>query len=73
MTVDQLTVKTALKLEKLKEKWSGFTRGIILAIAEEEMRISREEISTGKSKLGGLRISKLRDRGTLFSERASLP
>ena len=43
MTVGQLTFKTALKLEKLKEKWSGFTRGIILAIAEEEMRISREE------------------------------
>jgi len=30
-------------VEKLKEKWSALTRGIILAIAEEEMRISREE------------------------------
>jgi hypothetical protein len=30
-------------IEKLKEKWTAFTRGIIRAIAEEEMKISREE------------------------------
>jgi len=30
-------------IEKLKEKWTAFTRGIICAIAEEEMKISREE------------------------------
>jgi hypothetical protein len=30
-------------VEKLKEKWSAFTSGIIRAIAEEEMKISREE------------------------------
>jgi hypothetical protein len=30
-------------IEKLKEIWSAFTRGIIRAIAEEEMKISREE------------------------------
>jgi hypothetical protein len=30
-------------VEKLKEKWPAFMRGIIHAIAEEEMKISREE------------------------------
>ncbi len=30
-------------VEKLKEKWTAFMRGIIRAIAEEEMKISREE------------------------------
>jgi hypothetical protein len=30
-------------VEKLKEKWAAFTSGIICAIAEEEMKISREE------------------------------
>jgi hypothetical protein len=30
-------------VEKLKQKWTAFTRGIIDVIAEEEMRISRQE------------------------------
>ena len=30
-------------IEKLKQKWTALTRGIIDVIAEEEMRISREE------------------------------
>ncbi len=30
-------------IEKLKEKWIAFTRGIIRTIIEEEMKISREE------------------------------
>jgi hypothetical protein len=31
------------KLKQLKEEWAAFARGIIRAIAEEEMKISREE------------------------------
>jgi hypothetical protein len=31
-------------MEKLRKKWTVLTRDIILAIAEEEMRISREEL-----------------------------
>jgi hypothetical protein len=38
-------------VEKLKEKWSAFTRGIIRAIAEEEMKISREEFDNRKSEV----------------------
>jgi hypothetical protein len=30
-------------IDKLKEKWTAFTRAIIRAIAQEEMKISREE------------------------------
>jgi len=30
-------------IEKLKEKWTAFTSGIIRTIIEEEMKISREE------------------------------
>jgi hypothetical protein len=30
-------------IEKLKEKWIAFTRVIICAIAEEEMKISRQD------------------------------
>ena len=30
-------------VEKLKEKWTAWIREIMLAIAEEEMKISREE------------------------------
>jgi hypothetical protein len=30
-------------IEKLRQKWTAFTRGIIRVIAEEEMKISREE------------------------------
>lgn len=30
-------------VEKLKEKWTAWMREIMLAIAEEEMKISREE------------------------------
>ena len=30
-------------VEKLREKWTAFTMGIIRVFAEEEMRISREE------------------------------
>ena len=30
-------------IEKLKQKWTAFTRGIIDVIAEEEIKISREE------------------------------
>jgi hypothetical protein len=38
-------------VEKLKEKWSAFTSGIIRAIAEEEMKISREEFDNRKSEV----------------------
>ena len=31
-------------LAKLKEKWPRFTSGLFLAIAEEEMKIRREEL-----------------------------
>jgi hypothetical protein len=31
-------------LEKLREQWSEFTYGIFAGIAEEEMRIRREEL-----------------------------
>ena len=31
-------------VERLKEKWFEFTDGLFLAIAEEEMRICREEL-----------------------------
>jgi hypothetical protein len=31
-------------LEKLKEQWSEFTYGIFAAMAEEEIRIRREEL-----------------------------
>jgi len=30
--------------EKLREKWVAFTKDIILFIAEEEMKINREEV-----------------------------
>jgi hypothetical protein len=30
-------------VEKLREKWTAFTRAIIRVIAEEEMKLSREE------------------------------
>jgi hypothetical protein len=36
---------------KVKEKWSAFTRGIIRAIAEEKMKISREEFDNRKSEV----------------------
>ena len=31
-------------MEKLKEKWTAFTRRIVNAIADEEMKIQREEL-----------------------------
>ncbi len=31
-------------LEKLRKKWIEFTSGIILGLAEEEMRMRREEL-----------------------------
>jgi hypothetical protein len=33
-----------LSVEKLRTKWSEFTGGIIFGLAEEEMRMRREEL-----------------------------
>jgi hypothetical protein len=44
-------------IDKLKEKWTAFTKATIRAIAEEEMKISREEFDkqigtrTGSAKI----------------------
>jgi hypothetical protein len=49
-------------VEKLKEKWSTFTRGIIRTIAEEEMKISREEFrGSGYKKVDAALVGTTRD------------
>ena len=40
---DRVTASWKQSIEKLKEKWTAFTTEIIRTIAEEEMKISREE------------------------------
>jgi hypothetical protein len=52
-------------MDKLKEKWSAFTRAAIRAIAEEEMKISREEIDKqiGTPKQGHRGHSDFLERG----------
>jgi hypothetical protein len=44
-------------IDKLQEKWTAFTRVTIRAIAEEEMKISREEFDkqVGTRELGSSR------------------
>jgi hypothetical protein len=42
-------------IERLKQKWTAFARGIIDVIAEEEIKISREELD---KKIGTLTLLK---------------
>jgi len=41
-------------IDKLKEEWTAFTRATIRAIAEEEMKISREEFDKQIGKAGNI-------------------